>query len=38
VQEKFASIVGSLLKEEGYCVSKQIVDEVEINRREENGI
>jgi len=38
VQEKFASIVGSLLEEEGCCVSKQIIDEVEINRRGENGI
>jgi hypothetical protein len=35
---EFSSIVGSLLEEKGHRVSKKIVDEAEINKREENGV
>jgi hypothetical protein len=36
VWEKFSSIVGVLLEEQGCCISKQIVNEAEINKREAN--
>jgi hypothetical protein len=38
VWERFSKIVGSLFEEKGCCVSKQIVDEAEINKRYENGV